>query len=736
MISIHGTTSGAGANLSLLLRNHVSAAIAGLAAVCVSAPVFAQTATSESVLESVTVTAQRRAEDQQSVPISITTLSARQLEAGGVSALEDLTVATPGLVMTRQLRGSTPFLRGVGATSVTPGNESPVAQYVDGIYYMSPVGNIFSFNNVERIEVLKGPQGTLFGRNATGGLINVITSDPEVEPGFKLSVSRDDYETNSVSAYATGGAGEVAADIAIMYLDQDKGYGKNLNTGKDVNLQNERAVRSKVLWTPTDGDRITFSIDWSENKGDLGLTRSIFPTSRGVGNTPLRGDQYDTQATFPTYVKSFPSWGASLKYERTFDWGSFQSLTAHRDQKSQTFLDQDSTPIPFVNVEVNEQNKWQQQEFLLVGNAGKLDWTTGIFLFNATSGYSDGGLKITSGLVPSLNTTSYPKQETRSYAAFAQSTYAVTDTTKVTAGLRYTEDQRSYTSRQIANAGHPAGAGTVLATNFDEKSFPKLTYRFAVDQQLGDSALIYASFNRGFKSGIFNTGIINGLPVNPETLDAIEIGLKSELFDHRVRLNLAAYDYDYEDIQLQRVVTGASVIFNAAKGAMRGLDVEAIFVPPTPVGELQLTLGASLIDTEYKEFPNGPTTVPNATGGNATVATDLAGNDMIRAPKYTATAGIDYELPIGDDTLAMSVNYFKNDGFFWEPDNRLEQEPYEVLNAQVSYGFGAEERVRVRVFGKNLTDAVYASYVSAGAVGDLVGSAPPRTYGVGFDFKY
>lgn len=699
-----------------------------------SAAVFAQEQSDTPTLEAVIVTAQRRAENLQDVPISVTTLSASQLEAGGVNAVEDLAVASPGLVMTRQLRGSTPFLRGVGATSVTPGNESPVAQYVDGVYYMATVGNLFSFNNIERIEVLKGPQGTLFGRNATGGLVNVITRDPTVDPAVRASVSYEDYDTTSASLYASGGVGSVAADIAVLYVDQGEGYGRNLNTGRDVNLQDEQAVRAKVLWTPTENDKFTFSADWAENLGDIGLTRGAYPGSILVGGVTGRGTAYDTQGTYPTYVESLPTWGISLKYQHSFEWGEFQSLTSHRDQNSHFFLDQDATPLPFVNVEVFEANKWQQQEFLLVGEAGDLDWTTGVFLFNATSEHPP--LRIRSSVVPTLNADLIPRQETRSYAAFAQGTYAVMDATKITLGLRYTVDQRSFATRQVALPGHPAGAGTLLATNFDDASFPKLTWRFAVDHQLTDDVLIYASHNRGFKSGIFNTGAINAQPVDPETLDALEVGVKSEWFGNTLRLNAAVFDYTYEDIQLQRLVTGASVILNAAEGEMQGLDLEAIYAPHLPVGALTVNLGVSLLDAEYTSFPDGPLSVPNANGGNTVVPADLSGHDMIRAPKWTASIGVDYEIPIGEHLLGLGVSYFKNDGFYWEPDNRLRQDAYDVLNANVSFTVGAEQRWRVRLFGRNLTDSAYGSYVSAGSLGDLVASAPPRTYGIGFDFEY
>lgn len=714
------------------------ALLASMAAALAAVPVLARESTdiSGTTLESVVVTAQRRTENLQDVPISVTTLSTSELEASGAVALEDLTVASPGLVMTRQLRGSTPFLRGVGATSVTPGNESPVAQYVDGVYFMSPLGNIFSFNNIERIEVLKGPQGTLFGRNATGGLINVITREPTATPEFKVGVSYGDYETVSGSLYAGGGFDEVAADIAVYYIDQGEGYGRNLNTGADVNYQNEKAVRGKVVWTPTDKDKFVVAADWSENTGDIGLTRSAYPGSRLFGGVTLQGTPFDTQSVFPTYIESFPAWGVSLKYQRTFDWGQFQSLTSFRDQKDHLFLDQDATPTPFVNVEIHEANRWQQQEFLLIGDMNRLSWTTGVFLFGATSEYEH--LAITSGVVPSLNADLIPRQETESYAAFAQGTYAVTDSTNVTAGLRYTVDNRTFSTRQIALPGHPAGAGVVLGTKFDDASFPKLTWRFAVDQQLGDDVLVYLSYDRGFKSGIFNTGILNANPVDPETLDALELGLKSEWFDRTVRLNAAVFGYKYEDIQLQRVVTGASVIFNAAEGELFGLDLEATYAPRLASGDLQLNLGASLLDTEYTSFPDGPTSIPNSppAGGNATLARDLTGNTMIRAPEWTVSVGFDYQLPIGDTTLGIGANYYKSDDFFWEPDNRLKQDSYDVLNAYLSLAFGGDQRWRVRLFGKNLTDSVYGSYVSAGAVGDLVAAAPPRTYGIGFDFEY
>ena len=687
----------------------------------------AQASQQQGGLEDIVVTAQRRSERMQDVPISVTTLSTRELTSAGVAKTDALVQVTPGLVMNRQLSGAVPYLRGVGNPSVQPGVESPVPTYVDGVYYSEAVGNVFSFNNVKQVEILKGPQGTLFGRNATGGLINVITRDPSAKPSLEGSIGYGNFHTLQGNLYATGGSDTLAADIALYGNDQMRGFGHNLITGADVNRDREVAVRSKVLWTPSANDRITLSGDWSRDRTDLGTVLGVVAGGVGIDRSVYANRPYDSRNNYPDTVK-IDSWGLSGRYERNLGFGTLSSITAYRNVKYLLSLDQDGTPVPLVNVNVTEGTHTFQQEFLLVGHSSRFDWTAGLFYFFASNGYMP--LMVRSPIVPPLNFDTRTLETTRSYAGYAQGTYRIGDLTRITLGARYTVDHRHVVGQQTS------AAGKLLASADASARFPKLTYRLAIDHKVTPDVLIYASYDRGFKSGLFATGSVSSTPVQPETLDAYQAGLKSDLFDRTLRLNLSGFYYDYKNIQLNRVENGAGILLNAAKGRSYGGEIEATFVPRVAAGNLQFNANMSLLDAKYTSFPNGPIFTVNPLGGNVQSAGDLSGKPMIRAPRWTLSLGVDYSVPVGSGALEMSANYYHSAQFNWEPDGNLRQPAYDVVNAQIGYAFGPERRYRIRLWGKNLTNRLYYVYAVESALGKLGDAAPPRTYGAAFDFKF
>jgi len=527
---------------------------------CMSGVSVAQDATKmdgASGLEEIVVTAQRRTEKLQDVPISVSALTATTLANAGVGTTEALLQVVPSLNVTRTASGSVPFIRGVGTQDTTIGNESGVATYVDGVYYMAQTGTIFSFNNVERVEVLKGPQGTLFGRNATGGLINVITRDPSATESIEGRVGYGNYKTLQGSLYATGGGDTLAADIAAYHVKQDEGFGRNLVSGDDINLRDETSVRSKVLWRPADSAKLTASADWSQIKTDFGLNRNAYPGATLAGGVKLGNTSpYDSPSNFRSYVPDYYHWGASLRFEQELDWAQLTITSAYRDFKFTWNYDQDATPARLADIIVNNKNTSLQNEVLLVGSVDRLDWTAGLFALNATSKLDPLSVR---SIGPSSNFDLYSKQKLDSYAAFTQGTYALTDTTKVTAGVRYTQDERDLTGRNIAGPGNAAGAGAVLRVNANNATFSKVTWRASLDHKFTDDVLGYVSYSRGFKSGLFNQSSQAGDPIRPETIDAVEVGSKSEMLNGTLRLNAAAFYYEVKDLQVSRSVQGRCV---------------------------------------------------------------------------------------------------------------------------------------------------------------------------------
>ncbi|MET0985241.1 MAG: TonB-dependent receptor [Steroidobacteraceae bacterium] len=720
------------------LRSRQLSAIATCTLVLSTAAYAQEPGKSGSGLEEIVVTAQRRAENQQEVPIAVTTLTAAEIEGAGVTGTDNLRAVTPGLMFTTQQRSSQVFIRGVGSQSTGAGDEGAVATYIDGVYYPSSWGNVISFNNIERVEVLKGPQGTLFGRNATGGLIHVITREPQADFSSRVGVSYDNFDTVEGTLYATGGGEQIAADIAAYGVHQGEGWGDDLTNGGDVNRKREQAVRSKIAWTPTDDDRLTLALDYSMNESDIGLIRTPIPGHVAVGGVTNPGSIYDFIGNFRRFDDTeIEAYGGALKYERDLGGSSLSILTAYRKEDSAYKFDSDGTVATLVHSDLHEETESVQTEVLLTGSAQKLDWTGGVFLFNADSRFN-----LTQGSVlPSLQWEGVRKQDTHSIAGFAQGTYSFTDTTRLTLGARYTRDKRNHSARDVALpglvvAGTPVPAGTAFFTKQDDKTWGEWTYRVALDQKLTESVMVYASYNRGFKSGVYNLSTPNQPVVDPETIDAYEVGLKSEWFDHLLRFNLAAYKYDYKDIQLQQVAVGGALLFNAAEGDVKGVDVELQLAPKLDVGELTVSAGASFLDATYDSFPGAPISTPGPTGGNITTSGDAKGNDMTRSPPVTGNLAVDYFLPVAAGELGFNVNYYYNDGFYFEPDNRVKQDSYSIVNAQVAYSFGPDQRYRVRVFGKNLGDEEYFNSITEFAFGDQAVPGQPRTYGVGIDVNF
>lgn len=726
--------------LALLL-----ASAAALAPSLVWAADVADEADTTTSVEEVIVTAERRAESLQRVPVAVSAVTANEVEKAGVVTVQQLQSLSPGLVLTQQINASTPYLRGVGATQGGAGTEATVSTYIDGVYIGPTLGGIFSFNNIERIEVLRGPQGTLFGRNATGGLIQVHTRTPSSDRQFKIGATAQNYQLYTGTLYAAGGLTDtLAADVALYAKTQGKGYGRNLTLNQEVNYGEEVAARTKWVYRPTDDLTVTLAADYDWRNDDSGMWRNIFPGTVGLGGTRPAPRARDVQSDVPR--RTFQTQGgASLKVEYDLGWATLTSLSAFREYLTKIDYDQDNTPLRVVLATFHHSDSTYQQEFLLQGDTERLKWTAGLFYYGDAT---DHKLSIRSAVAPASNFIQIGYLTTDSYAIFGQGTYNLTDTTRLTLGVRYTRDEQQFAGNRYALPGNPRPAGTVLVSLAGAKdSVEKVTYRVALDHQFSERVMGYASYSRGFKTGGFNINDLTQAPIKPEILDSIEAGLKSELFDRRLRLNLSAFHYDYKDIQAQSSTAGITLTLNASRGKLYGGEAEVEFVPSVPVGDLRFRGTLAYLHARYKSFPGSPIFVPvpgvctpapastgPATGGNLTCVGDVSGNTMVRSPEITATVSANYRLPVGEGTLDLGADIYHSDSFFWAPDNRLTQPSYTLLNGQVAYEFG--NGLRVRAFGRNLTNKLYYYWVFSSSLGDGAYPAEPRTYGIGIDYKF
>jgi iron complex outermembrane receptor protein len=384
---------------------------------------------------------------------------------------------------------------------------------------------------------------------------------------------------------------------------------------------------------------------------------------------------------------------------------------------------------------------------LLSKEGSRFEWIAGLYYFDFDVDYGIdlvGAAFAGAGGIIELRST----QDTTSWAAYAQGAFGLWEGGRLTLGARYTDDEREFTGSNFLPVFGVLIEGTAPPKTTDAKP----TWRIALDHRFSDDFMAFASYNRGFKSGVYNLVNINQDPVEPEVVDAYEVGFKSDLMGDRLRLNGSLFFYDYQDLQQQVIFAGLTVLSNAAQAEILGGEIELI---AAPTDNLNVTLGLSLLDSEFTEYPGAQVTQRNPAGGNyvctsgqpaptpacpdniwpTLASTNVNGNELSRAPDYTYILAFDYGIPTGVGEFGIAAYYAYNDGFFWEPDNRLAQDSYGLLNANVSWTSG-DGRYKAFVFGKNLADEEYSQFLSGGTLGDVESAAPPRTYGIGFDVNF
>lgn len=699
----------------------------------VQAPAAAQ-GDDEGVNE-ITVTAQRREENLQDVPITVSAITAATAQASGAGSTADLPALVSGVTLNRVTASPVVFIRGIGTQNSQSGEEGANPIYLDGFLNPALPGGVFAFNSIQRIEVLKGPQGTLFGRNSVGGLINVVTRDPSPETGFEASIGYGNYSTLDMNLYATTGLGnDVAADLSLLYHNQMDGYGVNQFNGRDVNRREEFAARVKVLAKPTPDTRVELAADYDRANSDLGFAIHINPGAFAGGSLQTYpGDYYDVnQNDHP--VGHVTQWGVTARISHDFDFARIVSMTGYRDVYREFTYDVDLTVSPVFRAFFPASASAFTQEFqVLSPERSRIRWIVGAFYLDSSAHQDQiatgsalaavGGMSVQDASI-----------DTQSLAAYAQATVPIGERTEITAGLRYTHDTKSLDYVQTFPNRNPTAGGARV----EETSWDALTWRVAAAHHFNDDVMAYVSVSRGFKSGAYNPSNITNPVAAPEYLIAYEVGVRSEFFDRRLRLNASLFRYDYENIQLLQAVAqvgAGSFLVNAASAKVQGLDLE---LETRPVRNLTIRAGATILfDHDYGSFPGAPGSSPRPAppGGNATFFFDASGNRMIQSPTFTGYINVAYKIPIpsgGDVTLSGNYNY--NSGYFGEVDNRLYQPSFGVTNAQIAWTL-PNERFTVRLWARNIFDVEYSLYLKSSLV-DGTAPAAPRTYGAALDVRF
>ena len=702
------------------------------AALVPSAASFAQTEGSKAAsdskgdrIEEIVVTAQKREQRLQDVPITVSAVTADTAQKLGVQGTQDLANAVPGLIFKRSSFSAAPSIRGIGSIVIAQGDESTVGIYVDGVLQVAPTVGVFSLNNIERVEVLKGPQGTLFGRNSTGGVINVITKTPSHTTSADATLGYANFDTWESRFYATTGLSEsTAIDVAIQAKHQGEGWGRDLSYDKDVYKDEEINVRSKLYSELGEDTRLTLSGTYIRpNDSRAGAFRLLQGTTAITGET--YPGFYDVQSNVSDPVNHQRHYDGNLKLEHDMDWGTLVSISSYQYSWSRWRYDVDAISADLLRADVIVRDRGYTQEFqILSPRDQRVEWIGGLFYLHANSTF-DPGYAYLNGFQA---TTIDGGQKTDSIAGFGQATVEVVPKLRLTLGARYTSDKRKIDAANIS----AIPALLPSAERKDDKTFNKFTYRAAIDYKITPDVLAYASVTTGFKAGRFATDQILQPPLDPEELTAYETGVKTQLFDNHVQLNASAFYYDYKDLQ-QSVLTGTTIEeINAGKAEIKGVDVDMNIVP---VHNLWLQAAVSYLDAKYTSFPGAPLYTPIPTGGYSTSPFDAKDNYLTRSPKWNALFSASYTIESAAGNLTLASSYNMRTKFYWDFQNSTKEKGDDTVNASATW-ISPSEKFEIGLWGKNLLDQNRHVYVVPGAISYISMPSEPRTYGANFTYHF
>ena len=713
----------------LICKRHACmfATLSALGAVLAAPAVKAQ-APAESSIDAgeIVVTAQRRSERLIDVPASVSVMNAETLSGASIVNTFELAQLTPGLQVSNTGVYTSFVLRGVSSETSGPGAENNVAVYVDGVYFPSKNSGVFDFPDVDSIEVLKGPQGTLYGRNATGGAILFKTADPTFETSGRLSASYGSFDQKEIKGtVGTGIIPDVLAASLSGFFRQDDGYIKRVATGRSVGGEKSWLIRGKLLFTPSDRTKITLAGYYSDRRD---RTTMAFTTYRGNSGGLL----FDPNALTSTYgfdASNNPNLlinktlGLSAKAEIETDLGDLTLLSAYTDIDNSVYVDGDNssaTGIDFLTV--FPQKSFSQDAVFASRKIGPFSFVAGLSYFHDVGRLDP--VVVYAGGAEILDI--YAKVKTDAVAAYADGNFDLTEKLNLTAGVRWT------TERKRIYGGYFDPTFPYVGTRRWNNVSPRVALRYA----LTDDANVYVSYTRGFKSGQFNPNVFTpgGEAVRPEIVDSFEAGVKARL-GAGFSFAVAGFHYTYRDIQVATFANGTQVLQNAAKANIYGLDAEVTY---RPVPDLTIQAAISPLHARYSQFPAAVVLVPTPAAncpagrpfcGNENVAADLTGNRLPRAPDFSANTSISYTLHTGEQKINLFANLYYSGPFYWEIGNRIKQDDYIVVNGRISWNIN-NGPFSLEVWGKNLTGSKYYISQGIGTTVDGLLSARPRSWGV------
>lgn len=732
--------------LALILTSPVSA----LAAETAQKEAGAEPSTA---LKTVTVTAQHREETLQETTTTVSAINGESITADGVRAIGDLTTFVPNAAAKNPDGDGRPrwYIRGLGTGDTGASTVYPVGIYADDVYLNAPTAGGGPLFDLERVEILRGPQGTLYGKNTTAGAVNIISKKPDFDTSGFGTIGFGTKNERVISG-AIGGSlvdEKLAGRVSIYSEDRD-GFGDNNVTGKSYGDVDKKAVRVQFLAQLNPDLEALWKIHGREFKGD-GSNGSLpvgrqFISAGGYERPHGRDSELNVKED-----SKLEHNGTSLTLNWSLGDYTLTSISAYDYIRNQSLSDADYTPFE-LNGRTDSDNEYKQysQELRISSPQQEvLRWLAGAHYFKEDLD-SSAVRQILPGLRPNgtsnqvgtvyrdLNYT----HGNSSYALFGNLTYDLTEKFSVTGGLRWTHEKKDIDLNlvQLNAAGNPIAGADNNGNSEKDKTWEAWTYDLTPEYRINDNLRVFFRYAHGFRSGGFNTGLSAGLSglttVDPEELDAYELGLKSEWLDGRLRVNANVFYYDYTDIQVNLLTVNNGVLTtaltNGAAGEVKGAELE---IEAQATDRLLLRAALSHLDTEYTDFKN----VNPQTG---VVTADYSGNRFVRSPEQVVSLGADYTIPLsigGKVVLGGDVSYRGKEYFLANrqesTDSVLSQPHYTLANARLTW-FNQDESLSVTGFVNNLTDRTYQVHGRPNSDAYVITYGDPRTVGVSLTSRF
>ena len=693
-------------------------------------------------VEQIIVTAQRRAERLQDVPITMDVIGSDELQRRGVTDVAGLQKITPGLQFPFYGTTISPALRGVTSAAVNAGVNAVIAFYLDGVYQQNQLGLQMDLPDVERIEVLKGPQGTLYGMNAIGGAIVIHTVQPSDTLEGRLALSYGNYNDFQARGYISGPLIEdrLAASLSFGFQDRD-GFRRSTATGKRDSGLESAVVRGKLRFTPSDNAALTLTGHYAKRTDSSPFTTAPYQNETLASVLDPASIVY-TGAGQRTADDGFLRnrlYGFSLTGEFDMGVGDLTSISSYQNAYNYLFNgDLDASPLWIAHADNQFHMDSVTQEINFVSKKfGGARISAGLFYShteeiispNLFTLYAFPFVSIPAAPGPiAFQSDQYNGSARNTYAAWAEVSYDVTEKITITAGGRYTRDTQH---GRFGAPGLPHGPITELT--FSPATFNKFSPRVTARYAVTDNSNIYASYSEGFKSGILTIQSLSLPPVKPEVVTAYEVGFKGRVFDN-LSLNISGFLYDYDDKQVARYVPPDYFVENAATARIKGIDLDVTF---DMTSELTLSANIEYLDAKYRSYPEAGIYVPDPVGGGLLNAVrDLGGQRMERAPEFTGTFSIDYHVETDIGLFNAHASLYHSSTVFLETSGRIRQKPYDILDLEMGYAPDSLPGLRLSVYGSNVTNEAYLVGALETPFGSVVPFAPPRQYGARIEYRF